>query len=78
MPADWYEVHAAFDVRAQSEDDAIAVISDAIRDRQRPGRGMATVFPIGAFDAHPTLDPTAAPGRGPKVLCQELIRKATR
>jgi hypothetical protein len=72
---DWYEVHATFHVRAHSEDDAIAVISNAVRDRQHPGRGMAVVYPVGGFRAHPTEDLTAGPGRGPAVVCEQLARE---
>jgi hypothetical protein len=61
----WFMVRAAFCVQADSDDDAIDVIARAIRQREHPGRGMGTVVPVGTFNAEPTQDPTAAPGRGP-------------
>jgi hypothetical protein len=65
--AKWFEVQAAFAVRAASEDDAIAAIADIVRDRSRPAGAVPTVFPVGDFRANPIDGVFPARGRGPKL-----------
>jgi hypothetical protein len=53
MSERWFEVTAQFKIRAESEDEAINVVADAMTDR-----GTGRVFPVGTFNARLIGDPT--------------------
>lgn len=67
MPNPWFEVHAALAVQANDEDDAIRLVADAIRHRERPARVGVGIFPVGDFAANPIEGKFPSQGRGPKL-----------